>query len=127
LNRLCTARTTRHTLPDRSRSHGAAKPVKVTVTVRIIRAYHGDAAFESKRTGQTNTSSWLSITGRCGSEFEGRRLRDPSGNFRCKTVAENGEIVADSADGYRHQGYAITRAKKLNPGAELVIDDDSED
>ena len=44
-----------------------------------------------------------------------------------KTVAENGEIVADSAEGHQHQGYAITMAKKLNPGAELVIDDDSED
>jgi hypothetical protein len=34
--------------------------------------------------------------------------------------------VADSAEGYRHKGYAITMAKKLNPGAELVIDDKSE-
>jgi hypothetical protein len=34
--------------------------------------------------------------------------------------------VADSAEGYRHKGYAITMAKKLNPCAELVIDDKSE-
>jgi uncharacterized protein YegP (UPF0339 family) len=47
--------------------------------------------------------------------------------LRWKTVAENGEIVADSTEGHRHQGYAITMAKKLDPGAELVIDDDSED
>jgi uncharacterized protein YegP (UPF0339 family) len=52
---------------------------------------------------------------------------DASGDFRWKAVAKNGEIVADSAEGYRHKGYAITMAKKLNPGAELVIDDDSED
>jgi hypothetical protein len=31
-------------------------------------------------------------------------------------------IVADSAEGYRHKGYAITMVQKLNPGAELVID-----
>jgi uncharacterized protein YegP (UPF0339 family) len=40
--------------------------------------------------------------------------------------AENGEIIADSAEGSRHKGYAISVAKKLNPGAELVIDDKSE-
>jgi hypothetical protein len=34
-------------------------------------------------------------------------------------------IVADSADGYRHKGYAITIVQKQNPGAELVIDDKS--
>jgi len=52
---------------------------------------------------------------------------DASGDLRSKTVAESGEIVADSAEGSPHQGYQITRAKKPNPGAELVIDDDSED
>jgi hypothetical protein len=31
--------------------------------------------------------------------------------------------VADSAEGYRHQGYAITMAKKFAPDAELVIDE----
>jgi hypothetical protein len=40
---------------------------------------------------------------------------------------QDGEMVADSAEGSRHQGYVITRAKKPNPGAELVIDNDSED
>jgi uncharacterized protein YegP (UPF0339 family) len=34
--------------------------------------------------------------------------RDKSGDYRWKLVAENGEIVADSAEGYRHKGYAIT-------------------
>jgi len=52
---------------------------------------------------------------------------DASGALRWKTVAENGEMVADSAEGHRHQGYAITMAKKPNPRAALVIDDDFED
>ena len=37
--------------------------------------------------------------------------------------AGNGEIISDSAEGYRHKGYAITMAEKLNPSAELVIED----
>jgi uncharacterized protein YegP (UPF0339 family) len=40
--------------------------------------------------------------------------------------AENGEIIYDSAEGYRHKGYAISMAEKLNPSAERVIDDKSE-
>jgi uncharacterized protein YegP (UPF0339 family) len=39
--------------------------------------------------------------------------------------ADNGKIIADSAEGYRHKGYAITMAEKLNPSAELVVDDGS--
>jgi uncharacterized protein YegP (UPF0339 family) len=39
--------------------------------------------------------------------------------------AENGEIISDSAVGYRHKGYAITTAPKPNPGAEMVIDNKS--
>jgi uncharacterized protein YegP (UPF0339 family) len=39
--------------------------------------------------------------------------------------AENGEIISDSAEGYRHKGYAISMAEKLNPNAELVIEDSS--
>jgi hypothetical protein len=37
------------------------------------------------------------------------------------------EIISDLAEGYRHKGYAITMAEKLNPNAELVIDDSSTD
>ena len=37
--------------------------------------------------------------------------------------ADNGEIISDSADGYRHKGYAISMAEKLNPNAELVIEE----
>jgi uncharacterized protein YegP (UPF0339 family) len=39
--------------------------------------------------------------------------------------AENGEIISDSAEGYRHKGYAVTMAEKLNPNAEPVIDEAS--
>jgi hypothetical protein len=35
----------------------------------------------------------------------------------------NGEIIFDSAEGYRHKGYAVTMAENLNPNAELVIDE----
>jgi uncharacterized protein YegP (UPF0339 family) len=35
---------------------------------------------------------------------------------------ENGEIISDSAEGYRHEGYAISMAEKLNPNAELVVE-----
>jgi uncharacterized protein YegP (UPF0339 family) len=52
--------------------------------------------------------------------------QDEAGDYRWRLKAENGEVVADSAEGYRHKGYAITMAKKLNPGAELVVDDKSE-
>ena len=45
--------------------------------------------------------------------------------WRLKAV--NGEIISDSAEGYRHKGYAITMAEKLNPNAELVVEDDTED
>ena len=40
--------------------------------------------------------------------------------------AANGEIISDSAEGYRHKGYCINMAEMLNPAAELVIDDKSE-
>jgi uncharacterized protein YegP (UPF0339 family) len=43
-----------------------------------------------------------------------------------RLVARNGEIISDSAEGYRHKGYCINMAEKLNPGAELVIDEKSE-
>jgi uncharacterized protein YegP (UPF0339 family) len=52
--------------------------------------------------------------------------KDEAGEFRWKLKAEDGEIISDSAQGYHHKGYAISMAEKLNPGAELVIDDKSE-
>ena len=33
------------------------------------------------------------------------------------------EIISDAGEGYRHKGYAVTMAEKLNPNAELVIDE----
>ena len=47
--------------------------------------------------------------------------------MRWKTVAENVEMVADQPRAADTRVYAITMAEKLNPAAELVIDDDSED
>ena len=38
----------------------------------------------------------------------------------------NGEIISDSAEGYRHKGYCLSMAEKLNPNAELVIEDETE-
>jgi uncharacterized protein YegP (UPF0339 family) len=49
-----------------------------------------------------------------------------AGEFRWKLVAGDGKIISDSAEGYHHKGYAISMAEKLNPGAELGIDDRSE-
>jgi uncharacterized protein YegP (UPF0339 family) len=51
---------------------------------------------------------------------------DEAGEFRWKLVGSNGEIISDSAEGYRHKGYAITMAEKLNPNAELVVQDETE-
>jgi hypothetical protein len=41
--------------------------------------------------------------------------------------AQGRVIISDSAEGYRHKGYAITMAEKLNRNAELVVDDSSAD
>jgi uncharacterized protein YegP (UPF0339 family) len=49
--------------------------------------------------------------------------QDEAGDYRWRLKSDNGEIIADSAEGYRHKGYAITMAKKLNPNAELVIEE----
>jgi len=49
--------------------------------------------------------------------------QNEAGEFRWKLVAGNSEIISDSAEGYRHKGYTISMAEKLNPDAELVIDD----
>jgi uncharacterized protein YegP (UPF0339 family) len=50
---------------------------------------------------------------------------DEVGEYRWKLVSGS-DVIADSAEGYRHKGYAITMAKQLNPGADLVIDNKSE-
>ena len=38
---------------------------------------------------------------------------------------ENGEVVADSSEGTVLRATPITMAEKLNPNAELVVDDTS--
>ena len=55
--------------------------------------------------------------------MEVRVYQDEVGEYRWQLRADNGEIFADSAEGYRHEGYAITTAEKLNPNAQLVVDD----
>ena len=47
---------------------------------------------------------------------------DKSGDYRWKSEAENDEIIAESAEGYRREGYATRMARKVAP-AELVIED----
>ena len=54
---------------------------------------------------------------------EGHGLQSEDGFWYWDMRAENGEIISDSAEGYRHEGYAITMAQKFAPDAELVIDD----
>ena len=48
---------------------------------------------------------------------------DESGDYRWKSEAENDEIIAESAEGYRRKGYATRMARKVAPNAELVIED----
>jgi hypothetical protein len=56
---------------------------------------------------------------------EGRRLQGDNGFWYLAPEAENGEIVADSAERLPAQGCAITMAQTVNLAAELVIDDKS--
>jgi uncharacterized protein YegP (UPF0339 family) len=48
-----------------------------------------------------------------------RKDRDYAWSFR----ADNGEVIADSGEGYRRKIYAIKKAEELFPNAELVIDE----
>jgi uncharacterized protein len=48
---------------------------------------------------------------------------DRSGDSRWKLHADNGEVIADSGEGYRKKSYAIKKAKELFPDAELVVED----
>ena len=47
---------------------------------------------------------------------------DASGDWRWKLKADNGEIIADSAEGYRNKVHAVSMAGDLFPDAELVIE-----
>jgi uncharacterized protein YegP (UPF0339 family) len=48
-----------------------------------------------------------------------RKDRDYAWSLR----ADNGEVIADSGEGYRRKSYAIKKAEELFPNAELVIDE----
>jgi uncharacterized protein YegP (UPF0339 family) len=67
------------------------------------------------------SSSW-----RVGRDVKVHVYQDEVGEYRWQLRADNGEIIADSAEGNRYKGYCITMAQTVNPGAELVIDDKSE-
>lgn len=45
--------------------------------------------------------------------------RDDVREWRWKAVATNGEIVADSAEGYRNRAYALKMARALHPETEI--------
>jgi uncharacterized protein YegP (UPF0339 family) len=49
---------------------------------------------------------------------------DGAGKYRWRAVAANGEIVGDSGQGYVRRGWCATMAKRRNPDAELVFDDE---
>ena len=50
-------------------------------------------------------------------------FKDRASDWRWRYVAENGEAIADSGEGYKLKGYAKRKAKELFPNAELVIED----
>lgn len=50
-------------------------------------------------------------------------FKGKDGDWYWSAVAGNGEIVADSAEGYVDRSYCVKKAVERNPGAELVIDD----
>lgn len=45
--------------------------------------------------------------------------RDGAGEYRWRAVAGNGEVVADSAEGYRHRGDAEHGARLVAPDAPI--------
>ena len=50
-------------------------------------------------------------------------FKGKDGDWCWSAVAGNGEIVADSAEGYVDRSYCVKTAVERNPDAELVIDD----
>jgi uncharacterized protein YegP (UPF0339 family) len=44
-------------------------------------------------------------------------------DYRWSLRADNGEVIADSGEGYRRKSYAIKKAEELFPNAELVVDE----
>ena len=52
--------------------------------------------------------------------------RDKSGEYCWKLAAENGEIVADSAEGCKLKSYVRRKARELFRDAELVVEGETE-
>jgi uncharacterized protein len=50
-------------------------------------------------------------------------FRSKDRDYRWSLRADNGEVIADSGEGYRRKSYAIKKAEELFPNAELVIDE----
>ena len=51
-------------------------------------------------------------------------FKDKAGEYRWNLRSRNGEIVADSAEGYKHLDDCLVIASELHPGVRIDIDDD---
>lgn len=49
--------------------------------------------------------------------------RDDAGEHRWRLVAANGEIIADSGEGYVNRGDCLEMAERINPGIEIEEDE----
>ena len=52
--------------------------------------------------------------------------RDSQGEWRWRVRADNGEIVADSAEGYRNRADCLEMAGRLFAAAAFPIDEETE-
>lgn len=59
-------------------------------------------------------------------DFHGLLYRDDSGDFRWRLLAKNGNIVADSGEGYERAIDCEDMFKKLHEGVPLEFADSSE-
>jgi uncharacterized protein len=50
-------------------------------------------------------------------------FRSRDRDYRWRLRSDNGEVIADSGEGYRRKSYAIAKAEELFPNAELVVED----
>jgi uncharacterized protein YegP (UPF0339 family) len=50
-------------------------------------------------------------------------FRSKDRDYRWSLRSDNGEVIADSGEGYRRRSYAIKKAEELFPKAELVIEE----
>jgi uncharacterized protein YegP (UPF0339 family) len=51
--------------------------------------------------------------------------RDAAGKWRWRAVSQSDDIVADSGQGYVRRSYCAGMAKKRNPDAEIVFDEEA--